>query len=211
MSAAVNRRMISRGVSRVRSEKGRIYLTYDDGPDPEVTPQLLDILAEGEAKATFFVVASDQPWWPEQIRAVAAAGHDIGFHGLRHRSNFLRGNGEIHQDLLRLAELIMQAGAVPMNLYRPPFGHVRPDTVRYLKRHGIETVLWSSIPGDFRAWPPKKLLDRALHNFHAGAIYALHDGVRHRPAPVLELTRELMVQIRLRGWRSASLEEILED
>jgi peptidoglycan/xylan/chitin deacetylase (PgdA/CDA1 family) len=211
MPAVVIRRIISRGISRVMAEEGRIYLTYDDGPEPEVTPQLLEILAEGGVRATFFVVASDQPWWSQQIREIAAAGHSIGFHSLRHRSNFLASNRMILQDLKRLAELIMQAGAVPVNLYRPPFGHVRPDTVRYLKRSGIETVLWSSIPGDFRVQAPEKLLDRAVRDLRSGAIYALHDGVRHRPAPVLELTRELLAQIRSRGWRCASLEEIIID
>jgi peptidoglycan/xylan/chitin deacetylase (PgdA/CDA1 family) len=210
MPAAVVRRLISRGVSRVVAEEGRIYLTYDDGPDPEVTPQLLDILAEAKARATFFVVASIQPWWPVQIRTIAAAGHAIGFHGMRHRSNFFVSNHRIHQDLERLAERISQAGATAVNLYRPPFGHVRPDTVKYLRERGIETVLWSSIPGDFRPLPIEKLLSRALRDLRPGAIFALHDGVRHRPAPVLELTRELLADIWRRGWKCASLADIIE-
>jgi peptidoglycan-N-acetylglucosamine deacetylase len=210
MPAAVVRRLISRGVSRVIAEEGRIYLTYDDGPDPEVTPQLLDILAEAKARATFFVVGSDQLWWPQQIQSIATAGHSIGFHGLQHRSNFFVSNHRIHQDLKRLAERISRAGATAVNLYRPPFGHVRPDTVKYLRERDIETVLWSSIPGDFRSLPTEKLLSRALRDLWPGAIFALHDGVRHRPAPVLELTRELLADIRRRGWKCASLADIIE-
>jgi peptidoglycan/xylan/chitin deacetylase (PgdA/CDA1 family) len=205
MSQTVVRRLFSRGIGRMGSQGNQIYLTYDDGPHPEVTPRLLEILKEADAKATFFVVASTEPWWGDLIRRIASEGHGLGLHGLSHRSNFLRRNRNLSDDLSRLAEMITKAGAQCANLYRPPYGHVRPDTVRHLHKRGMETVLWSSIPGDYRPVQAQTLLVRALRDLTPGAIYALHDGVSFTPAPVLELTRSLLDEIHRRGWHTASL------
>jgi peptidoglycan/xylan/chitin deacetylase (PgdA/CDA1 family) len=193
----------------IRSPDNRVYLTYDDGPDPEVTPQLLEILAQAGAKATFFVLGSGAPWWAEQIRAISDGGHTIGLHGLEHRSCLLRGNGSIHRDLILLREKVIEAGARCSNLWRPPHGHVRPDTWIFLKKRGILTVLWSAMPGDYRVKRPEILLDRATRRLRPGAIYALHDGVRLQPAPVLELTRRLLEVIANRGWQAAALSRTL--
>ena len=90
--------------------------------------------------------------------------------------------------------------------WRPPFGHVRPDTIAYLKKRGIHTVLWSSMPGDYRTAKPVDLpLNRALSRLQPGAIFVLHDGVTLRPAPVLDLTKSLVEEIHRRGWEAAPL------
>lgn len=184
---------------------GRIYLTYDDGPDPEVTPELLRILTDSGALATFFVLPSNEPWWPDLIGRIAAAGHSIGLHGREHRSGYWRTNASLFEGLAHCAERIGEAGAAPLKAYRPPFGHIRPDTVAYLKRRGFTTVLWSNIPGDFRLTDPEVILARSRHSLEPGSIVVLHDGTRLRPAPVLEVTRKLLAEIGRRGWQCTAL------
>ena len=184
----------------------RVYLTYDDGPDPDVTPQLLEILAEFNAQATFFVLASDKPWWPELIRNISAAGHKIALHGVLHRSVLFLSNSKIEGELEKVSNKIMSTGAKALPAYRPPFGHIRPDTVNYLKQRGIHTILWSKMPGDFRRISEDRLFARAIRNLRPGDVVALHDGTTLRPAPVLQLTKRLLTEFQKRNWRSAALE-----
>ncbi len=186
--------------------ENRVYLTYDDGPDPEVTPKLLSLLDAAQARATFFVLHSEEPWWKGLLRDIAVAGHTVALHGMTHRSAYLLGNAGIHADLRRLADAIAAAGVEPCMLFRPPFGDVRPDTVWYLRARGIRSVLWTRLPGDFRPRDGDRLLRRALKGFRPGDILALHDGTKLRPAPALDLTARLFDQIKERGWRAEALE-----
>lgn len=201
----LTRIMLPGGVFTGDATNGKIYLTYDDGPDPEVTPELLDILAELNAGATFFVVHSKQSWWPEILHSTADKGHSIALHGLQHRSGFYRSNRNILNELLDLTSSIQEAGITALRAFRPPFGHIRPDTVRFLRRNGITTILWTEIPGDFSRMDPERLFACAVRNLRPGSILALHDGTSLRPAPVLDLTRRLLTFCREQGWRPVPL------
>ncbi|MFH1861880.1 MAG: polysaccharide deacetylase family protein [bacterium] len=195
-------------IFRLNAADGSIYLTFDDGPDPEVTSELLALLAEYRAKATFFVVYSDEPWWAEQIEQIDSRGHCLALHGMRHRSGYLLPNLRLKAELTELNQRLERAGVKPLPAYRPPFGHIRPDTIRFLKRSGIATVLWTHIPGDFRSVNSERLFERLNGQVQPGDIVVLHDGVKIRPAPVLGLTRLLLEHIRSRGWRTEMLPSI---
>jgi peptidoglycan/xylan/chitin deacetylase (PgdA/CDA1 family) len=183
-----------------------VYLTYDDGPDPEITPILLDLLDEYQARATFFVLASAEDRWEHLIREIPARGHAVALHGVRHRSGFFRSNRRLLEEIFALREIVEGCGVKVLPAYRPPFGHVRPDTVRYLERRGVRTVLWTCLPGDFQLQDPETLFSRAVRGLSPGDIIALHDGTPLRPAPVIELTRRLLNEFRRRNWQSAMLE-----
>jgi peptidoglycan/xylan/chitin deacetylase (PgdA/CDA1 family) len=193
--------------TRARPGGNRIYLTYDDGPDPEVTPELLEILRRHDARATFFVLASGEPWWEESLRRIAADGHRLALHGLAHRSAYLRRNAALHSDLAELEQRIARAGLEAMKIYRPPYGDVRPDTVGFLRDRGYATVLWTALPGDYRRFDQERLFYRAIRDLEPGSILALHDGTRLRPAPVLDLTRRLLEYCADRGMRAEALRE----
>jgi peptidoglycan/xylan/chitin deacetylase (PgdA/CDA1 family) len=187
----------------------RIYLTFDDGPDPEVTPTLLDFLAKRKAKTTFFVVANENSWWPELLREMGGQGHLIGLHGLKHSSKYAISNQKLWEELTVLMEKISEAGVEPQRMYRPPFGHIRPDTVKFLKNKGISTILWSQIPGDWRQMNIEKLYQRATNRLRPGDIMALHDGSGLRPAPVLELTSRLLDLFDAREWNCETLADLV--
>jgi len=188
----LTRILLPEAMFRADTGEMSIFLTYDDGPDPEVTPALLDILAERDAKAVFFVIFNKANWWKDLIREISQQGHRIALHGMRHRSKYMQSNSSLSSELINLAEQIRAVGSVPSAAYRPPFGHIRPDTVPYLKRRGIQTVLWTNIPGDYSRMNDDKLYNRAVRNLLSGDIIVLHDGTRLRPAPTLELTRRLL-------------------
>ncbi|MCX6640997.1 MAG: polysaccharide deacetylase family protein [bacterium] len=184
---------------------GAVYLTYDDGPDPEVTPQLLDVLARYRAQATFFVVANSGDWWPELIREIDKGGHRIGLHGLRHESKYLMTNSMLHQQLDSVISMIQAAGVKVTAAYRPPFGHIRPDTILSLRLRGIRTILWSKMPGDYRPDDLQVLFNKAIEGLRNGDVITLHDGTNLRPAPVLELTEELLKFFQQTGKRCSAL------
>ncbi|HEX7344177.1 MAG TPA: polysaccharide deacetylase family protein [bacterium] len=188
---------------------GRIYLTFDDGPHPEVTPRLLDVLRNAKARATFFVIHNRTAWWGEILREAASEGHAIALHGLQHRGAYLKSNQALHGELLELEGHLRDLDILPGRLFRPPFGHVRPDSVVYLRRRGIQTVLWTTIPGDYRPAAPLTLFHRAVRELAPGSILALHDGTNLSPAPVLELTRMLLDYISQQGWQAAPLDTAL--
>jgi peptidoglycan/xylan/chitin deacetylase (PgdA/CDA1 family) len=184
----------------------RIYLTYDDGPDPEITPGLLDLLSEYDARATFFVVNGFDAWWPGLIKSISQKGHAIALHGLEHRKDYFKSNNRLLSELATLSARIRSVGVEPLKYYRPPFGYIRPDTVRYIRRRGYRTVLWSNIPGDFRLQDRERLFKLAMKDTKPGSIIVLHDGNVLRPAPTLDLTKSLLEEFSSRGWRCDSLQ-----
>jgi peptidoglycan-N-acetylglucosamine deacetylase len=188
------------------SSNHQVYLTFDDGPHPEVTPKLLDILDEYQAQASFFVLASDGGWWKELIREIHRRGHIIGMHGLRHQSNYYHSNSQLIGELRQLSGMIISTGVPLSAIFRPPFGHVRPDTILALRKKGIRTILWSRIPGDYRQIEPLELFAKASNELHPGEIVVLHDGTKLSPAPVLDVTPRLLNFIRERGWTCSALQ-----
>jgi peptidoglycan/xylan/chitin deacetylase (PgdA/CDA1 family) len=186
--------------------RNRVYLTYDDGPDPEITPKLLEVLAEYNARVTFFVINDLSAWWPGLIKTISQKGHAVALHGLEHRGGYLKSNQTLLSELSSLADRIKSAGVEPLNYYRPPFGHIRPDTIRYLSRRGYRTVLWSNIPGDFRVMNQEKLFRRAMKDTLPGSILVLHDGNILHPAPTIDLTRSLLEEFTSRDWQCDSLQ-----
>jgi len=187
-------------IFRADASNHKIYLTFDDGPDPDITPALLDILREYAAKATFFVVADQADWWSDQVKQIAADGHSIGLHGLKHRSCYGISNERLWSELSDLLAMLETADVSVFKAYRPPFGHVRPDTVKYLLKRGIRTILWTNIPGDFKPLTTDVLHRKAMRGTRPGDIIVLHDGVRLRPPPVLDLTLALLESYKEAGW-----------
>ncbi|MBU1651038.1 polysaccharide deacetylase family protein [bacterium] len=192
-------------IFRADAGNNQLYLTFDDGPDPEVTPPLLDLLRDYGVTATFFVVANQADWWLELVRRTAAEGHAIGLHGLKHRSGYGLSNRKLWRELSDLREALKQADVSVLPAYRPPFGHIRPDTVGYLRKRGVSTILWSNIPGDFRPLNTDQLHRKAMRGARPGDILVLHDGTRLRPAPVLELTKRLLDSFHAAGWHCSRL------
>jgi peptidoglycan/xylan/chitin deacetylase (PgdA/CDA1 family) len=161
----------------------RIALTFDDGPDPEYTPRVLDILAARGVRATFFLVGKRAARAPRTVRAIADAGHEIGSHGWSHRSLWVCGPARTHDEIARahvtLAEL---AGTAP-GLFRPPWGMVNAAMFGAIRRHGQRCVFWSIQPEGLRPAAPAVQVERVRRRAHAGAIVDLHDAEGTPGAP----------------------------
>jgi len=189
-----------------------IALTFDDGPDPEHTPQLLDLLRRHQIKATFFVLGSKARQHPELIRRMHREGHLIGIHNYEHWTNALLTPRRVRLQLQKTAQVIEQlTGAAPVH-YRPPWGVINVFDLLLLKR--FRFVLWSLMVGDWRCRGGKeKLRAKLLARLKNGDVLVLHDSGQtlgaERDAPVymLEALEDVLEESRQRGYTFLRVDE----
>jgi peptidoglycan/xylan/chitin deacetylase (PgdA/CDA1 family) len=164
---------------------GEIALTFDDGPNPEWTPKLLDILAMNEVKATFFMLGKFAVAQPVLVRRVAAEGHLVGDHSWSHPKLSKCTAKRIEEELKRTKDTLEQIVVSPVRFFRPPFGARRPVVFRIARELGLEPVIWNAMTNDWSepsavkiAATLSKRVDALTRGGQAANI-VLHDG-NHR-------------------------------
>src|SRR3954452_1656468 len=156
---------------------GAVALTFDDGPHPEGTPAVLEILRDRGAKATFFLVGADVERAPALAAEIAAAGHAIAIHGHRHRNLMRVTPRATAEDLDRAADPIAAATGRAPRIHRPPYGIYTPAALRAVRARGWATLLWSQWGADWRArTTPMAIAIRATGQAVAGDAILLHDA-----------------------------------
>lgn len=182
-----------------------VALTFDDGPHPDTTPRLLDILAEQNARATFFVVGERASRYPEIVARIAREKHTLGVHGLRHQAMVLQSARQIACDLSEAVRRIEDAAGrpLPQRLLRPPFGFKTWTLGRTAVRLGWTLVAWSLDPRDYDSIPPEILAARVRERLAPRSIVLLHErpGVCATPAAL----PGLLHFVAARGWRCVAL------
>jgi peptidoglycan-N-acetylglucosamine deacetylase len=171
------------GVRAAATGERAIALTFDDGPHPEGTPAVLERLAEADVRATFFLVGEQVERWPSLAAEVADAGHAIGLHGHRHRSQLRLTARQVADDLRRGAAALGEAtGSIP-RLHRPPYGHYSAAGLRRVRRVGLTPVLWTRHGRDW--WSratAASIASRLEPGIAPGGVLLLHDA-DHYAAP----------------------------
>jgi peptidoglycan-N-acetylglucosamine deacetylase len=200
-----------------RCEPGQraVALTFDDGPHPETTRRVLELLAASGQRATFFVVGKKAEAHPDVLREIHAAGHAIGLHGhAHHRLYSLKSPSFVSADIRRTQQAIEAIVGVRPALFRPPIGYMTPRTVVGARRAGVSLIAWSvrSIDGLGGA-DPARVARRVARGLVDGAIVALHDAAERddfEPASVKALPR-ILSELERRRLRSVRLDELLEN
>jgi peptidoglycan/xylan/chitin deacetylase (PgdA/CDA1 family) len=194
----------------------KLAITFDDGPNPAITPNLLDLLDRHNAHATFFLIGQYARQCPDLMREIVARGHVIGNHTETHPNLFLHGPSQIREELRRCQDAIANALNTAPKWFRPPFGFRNPWLASAARELDLRTVMWTLIPGDWHAptteWlipRMKPIADRAAQLQSAttstGDILCLHDG-SHR-GQNWDRTRTLAaLEYWLPRWRDLGLE-----
>jgi peptidoglycan-N-acetylglucosamine deacetylase len=195
-----------------------VALTFDDGPSPEHTPKVLDLLDEAKVKATFFVIGRKAAAHPEIVRAIADRGHALGIHGMVHdRLLTLRSPDTVSDDLADAIAAVEAVTGVRPTLFRPPVGLTSPRVARALEWFDLVVVGWSVRALDgVRSARPDRVAARVIPRLRDGAIVLLHDAAErddHRPASLDALPRILSAMrsrdlegVRLDRWITADAE-----
>ncbi|MBV9698150.1 MAG: polysaccharide deacetylase family protein [Gammaproteobacteria bacterium] len=160
-----------------------VALTIDDGPDPEVTPQVLRLLEAQDARATFFCIGSRVAAHPALAREIIARGHTIENHSYRHSMTFsLAGPRQIAADVRRAQAVIAEATGSAPRFFRAPAGLRNPFLAPVLAQTGLTLVSWTRRGFDTVNTDPQHVLKRLTHGLSAGDILLLHDGHAARTA-----------------------------
>ena len=178
-------RMFGRALTAPRNPAdgpGQLALTFDDGPNPRWTPQLLEILAKHEVRATFFLVGKYAATQRDLVRRMHQAGHLIGNHTWTHPNLALTSQRQTREELANTTAELEAITGGPIRYFRPPFGARRPATLQIARELGLVPVLWNAMAEDWKATSPDQVTPRMakLIERHQRQGYAtnlvLHDG-----------------------------------
>ena len=162
-------------VWRMDSSSKVVYITFDDGPIPECTPQVLDILSKYGIKATFFMVAENAKKYPELLARVRAEGHTIGNHTYHHMRGHQSCTQKYLEDALH-AEQVLQT-----NLFRPPHGRMRYSQKKNLLDAGYTIYLWDVLTHDYNPrYSAEQMLEVVKRYTRNGSIIVLHDSLKSK-------------------------------
>ncbi len=156
---------------KIPTESNELFLTFDDGPHPVVTPKVLNILDEYNAKATFFCVGDNVQKHPKVYAEIISRGHLTGNHTYNHVKGWETKKTAYLHNVQKCSKLSLP------RLFRPPYGRITPAQIRLLKKTGYHIVMWDVLTRDYREnsnW--KKLLHKALTKTKPGSIIVFHDS-----------------------------------
>lgn len=156
-----------------------VYLTFDDGPTPEITEYVLATLARYEIKATFFCIGNNIGKHPDIFRKVVEGGHTIGNHTFNHLNGWNTGTPEYLENVAACESSIKKHSGMGTPLFRPPYGKIKRAQAKRLKNLGYKMIMWDVLSADFdRTITPEQCLDNVTANCRPGSIVIFHDSVK---------------------------------
>jgi len=208
-------------LSKLNTKKA-IYLTFDDGPIPEVTPWVLDLLAKYNAKATFFCIGDNVQKHPDIFEQIQAEGHCIGNHTHHHLNGWKTPTSE-YIDNVNLAESVLRRQTPDIEtrtnkselqspyykLFRPPYGKIKNAQAKQLRNQGFKIVVWDVISGDYnQEFSAEECFKNVTKNATAGSTIVFHDSKK-----AFKNLKVILPQIldfyKEKGWEFRSLKDVL--
>ncbi|HEX6333789.1 MAG TPA: polysaccharide deacetylase family protein [Flavisolibacter sp.] len=186
--------------------EGTVYLTFDDGPHPRITPWVLDVLRDHDAKATFFCIGNNVAQFPEVYRRILDEGHATGNHTYDHCNGWKTPTDVYLRSTREAARLI------DSNLFRPPYGRIRSaqaaGIAEAMGHRAAKVIMWDVLSADFdSSFSPQQCLKHVLDNVHSGSIVVFHDS--EKAARNLEfILPEILKSLKERGYICRPMEMV---
>lgn len=156
-----------------------VYLTFDDGPTPEITDWTLDLLTKYNAKATFFSIGENINKYPEIFQRIIIEGHSVGNHTFNHLNGWKTSHEKYLENVAFCSEEISKYNQPPQLLFRPPYGKIKNKQAKVLKDKGYKIIMWDVLSADFdQTITPDQCLENVLKNIANGSIVIFHDSVK---------------------------------
>jgi peptidoglycan-N-acetylglucosamine deacetylase len=173
------KRVFSNYVWEIPTVENKVYLTFDDGPTPEITTWVLNQLKEYNAKATFFCIGENIQKHPEIFQSILQNGHSVGNHTFNHLNGWKTKSSDYIENVRLCKEAIRQQTTDNPKLFRPPYGKIRKSQASLLLREGYKIIMWDVLSGDFDSGiSPEKCLQNVTRNTQSGSIVVFHDSVK---------------------------------
>lgn len=180
-----------------------IALTFDDGPSPQYTPRLLDVLKKNNVKCTFFVLAENAQKYPDIIKRIEDEGHYIGLHSLKHRNAIFSLPHQTRKNFSKALNIMDNLG-IKVEFFRPPWGIFNPSTNYYAKANNLKVILWSIHAMDWSRWVTEDYIkNKLINNIKSGDIILLHDGrgSKNSPMKTIGALQTVLPVLKRKGYR----------
>jgi len=182
------------------SAEKELYLTFDDGPTPEITQKVLDLLAMYQSKASFFCLGKNIVNNPKLFSKIQSAGHSIGNHTFNHTNGWKNTTAEFIHDVLSFDEVYRT------KLFRPPYGRLKSSQIKVLKGR-YKIIMWSILTQDYDSRiSPKECAEVACSNWEKGSIIVFHDSVKAKGNMLFAL-EQVLQKAKKEGWKCLALRE----
>lgn len=172
-------RFFSKYVWRFSMDKKEIFLTFDDGPTPEITQFVLDELNKYNAKATFFCIGKNIENNPEIFKQITSFGHSVGNHTQNHLNGWKSKNKNYIDNILEVEKTLQRCNftTLQLQLFRPPYGKIKKQQAKEILKRGYKIIMWSVLSADFDVTISKEnCLQNVLENTKNGSIIVFHDS-----------------------------------
>ncbi len=206
-SADIGSGVYLKALCRAESADKVVALTFDDGPDADSTPRVLDLLKRYDVRATFFVVGEQARQNPELIHRMVAEGHTVANHSYYHLPQSTLGSSQRYtEELFRCNDVVARLTGLRMRLYRPPFGVTNPPIARAVKNLGLIPVGWSVRSLDTITKNTDRVVDRVMRGLRGGDVILLHDRLENSE----ELLEKLLTALWTQHYTTATVDELFK-
>ncbi len=163
----------------IPNHENKVYLTFDDGPTPEITEWTLEQLKKHNAKATFFCIGNNIEKHPEIFQKIIEEQHTIGNHTFNHLKGWETNNKNYVENVALCQTQFTIHNSQFNHLFRPPYGKIKPSQSKILRKLGYKIVMWDVLSSDFdQTITPEKCLNNVLKNVESGSIIVFHDSIK---------------------------------
>jgi len=197
--------------NRIATNKKVIALTFDDGPHPEITPKILDILKKNSVKATFFVVGQNATKYPKILSEAFEQGHQIANHSNRHSYSIIKSPRSVLKDINEANEFIYKIIKEYPRFYRPPYGFRTLWGARAISKAGYKIITWDNMTYDYWGLKANKLTLNILKRSKPGGVIVLHDGIEGMSSgnsSVIDALPAIIKQLKINGYKFVKLNEL---
>ena len=173
------KKLFSNYVWDIPNTENKVYLTFDDGPTPEITQWILNQLKKYNTKATFFCIGDNIRKYPEVFKEVVKEGHTIGNHTFNHLNGWKTNKQDYIENAKLFEEEYGKLSTEKCQLFRPPYGKIKPSQSKILRAMGYKIIMWDVLSVDFDVTiTPEQCLENVLKNVRSGSIIVFHDSVK---------------------------------
>jgi peptidoglycan-N-acetylglucosamine deacetylase len=188
-------------------DKKYLAITFDDGPHPKETDEVLDMLKKHNVKATFFIAGKHANWYSKPLIRASKEGHEIGNHTFSHPDISNLSNSQLENEILKCEEQIIKLTGKKPELFRPPYGSYKENELANIaKKHGYKVVLWTTVDAkDWKNPGALSIADTIINNAKNGDIILLHDYATNNTVEALDI---FIPEMQKKGYKFVTVSQL---